>query len=222
MNKYFAISDIHGRAVNWLDFEAKGFERNNPNHYLVSLGDFFDRGTENYEVMKFFEEAKKELKDRCILIIGNHDQMLLDIVKPLLKIDIEDQMIVSQLDLSLYHQNGGKSTLRELVGGVSFGAVMTIPKMLRIKRLVRFLESLEDYFETDHFIFTHAGINEDRIIDTWDRYMIDRDQFTDKIIVIGHSIHNNAGGVLNKGNIYNIDDGSGRNIQVFSNGKHIE
>ena len=55
MNKYFVVSDVHGfydemiKALN----EA-GWDKNNPNHYIISCGDVFDRGTQPKEVMKFF------------------------------------------------------------------------------------------------------------------------------------------------------------------------
>ena len=32
----------------------KGFDVNNPNHMLISLGDNFDRGKENYQMFLFF------------------------------------------------------------------------------------------------------------------------------------------------------------------------
>ena len=80
----FAISDIHGRKVTLEDFESKGFDRENPSHKIVCIGDYFDRGTQNMEILEFCEHAKDELgTDRFITIYGNHDEMMMTFLKDL-------------------------------------------------------------------------------------------------------------------------------------------
>ena len=43
MYKYFVFSDIHGRSLKELKEKLieVGFDENNPNHILISLGDLF-------------------------------------------------------------------------------------------------------------------------------------------------------------------------------------
>ena len=76
MNKYFIFSDIHGRNLDELKgrLEESGFEKDNPNHILVSLGDLFDRGNDSYNLCKYINSMIK--KNRCIALWGNHEVIL--------------------------------------------------------------------------------------------------------------------------------------------------
>ena len=54
--KLFVVSDIHGHyslLKNALD--RAGFDRNDPSHLLVCCGDYFDRRTQNLQVLRFFD-----------------------------------------------------------------------------------------------------------------------------------------------------------------------
>jgi len=77
IKKYFVFSDIHGNLkplVKALD-EA-GFDRDNENHMLLSLGDHFDRGIENLKVLGYIMYFYR--LGRIKTIRGNHDDFLLD------------------------------------------------------------------------------------------------------------------------------------------------
>ena len=71
------ITDIHGclneckRLLEKLEFD-KSCDR------LINLGDTIDRGPQIYEVFEFLRALKEEMGDRCVLIKGNHEQMMLD------------------------------------------------------------------------------------------------------------------------------------------------
>ena len=73
--RYYAASDVHG-FYNLLEPALcdAGFEKNNAEHLLVCCGDYFDRGTENFNVLKFFESIENK-----VLLRGNHEDMLLEI-----------------------------------------------------------------------------------------------------------------------------------------------
>ena len=59
MKKIFVVSDIHGHCTLLQKaLERAGFDDANEDHLLICCGDYFDRGTENAEVMKFFEKEK--------------------------------------------------------------------------------------------------------------------------------------------------------------------
>ena len=76
--KYFITSDIHGFFNEWqLALNKKHFDINNPNHIIVVCGDIFDRGTQPLEVYKFLKNLPKER----ILIRGNHEYLLKDLVR---------------------------------------------------------------------------------------------------------------------------------------------
>ena len=45
MKTYFVCSDIHGFYKEWVkSLKEAGFNKNNPEHILIVLGDIFDRG----------------------------------------------------------------------------------------------------------------------------------------------------------------------------------
>ena len=50
----FAVSDVHGFYNEMIDaLDKAGFDRNNPNHLLVSCGDNFDRGPDAVKVYEY-------------------------------------------------------------------------------------------------------------------------------------------------------------------------
>ena len=55
MKKLFVVSDIHGHYSELkAALAAAGFDRNDPAHLLICCGDYFDRGSENAQVLRFF------------------------------------------------------------------------------------------------------------------------------------------------------------------------
>lgn len=78
--KYFVVSDLHGRPVEELlqALKEKGFDEKNSEHNIISAGDMFDRGHHNIELLEFFMNYYK--KGRAILLWGNHDFILKDLI----------------------------------------------------------------------------------------------------------------------------------------------
>jgi len=71
------ITDLHGCLDECKNLLAKmGFDEETDT--LVNLGDTIDRGPKIYETFVFLRELKERMGDRCVLIRGNHEQMLLD------------------------------------------------------------------------------------------------------------------------------------------------
>lgn len=75
MRKLFITSDVHSfftplrRALG-----DKGFEADNPEHFLLVSGDLFDRGKESKELLEFVQR----LGDRFLYVRGNHEDLLFD------------------------------------------------------------------------------------------------------------------------------------------------
>lgn len=187
--KYFVVTDIHGRYIDINTFKEKGFDVDNPSHIIVMLGDYFDRGDYNREVFEFLQEYKEILKDRLVLIKGNHDEFLEGFVDHTLKYCnlVDGEMVTDKLFIDLWAQNGGKKTIRQLFGGITVAARYTPGKHRQIKRLKKLLDSMVDYYETDKYIFTHASINANKEVDTWSRELIYEDNPIGKDIYIGHT-----------------------------------
>lgn len=77
--KYFITSDIHSFYTPLMNsLKSSGFDINNPEHILVVNGDLFDRGGETVQLLEFIKSLPKE---RRILIRGNHEYLLKELVE---------------------------------------------------------------------------------------------------------------------------------------------
>lgn len=72
MEKYIAVGDIHG-CVEQLE-ELFSQIKKYPDHKIVFLGDYIDRGPESNEVINFIKNIP------AIFLMGNHEAMYFDIV----------------------------------------------------------------------------------------------------------------------------------------------
>jgi serine/threonine protein phosphatase 1 len=74
VSTFFVFSDCHGffnELKNALD--NAGFDPNNESHYVIGAGDYLDRGRMPQDVIDFLMEL-----DRCMLVRGNHTDLLMD------------------------------------------------------------------------------------------------------------------------------------------------
>ena len=154
--RLFAVSDVHGNATALkAALDEAGYNPSDENHLLISCGDNFDRGNENVEVLKFLERI-----DRKILIEGNHEHRLRDILNgaPIVEHD--------------YH-NGTVNTLRDFFGEYSVeGEGVPVDfsgKSRTVDRLLEFIGETRYYFETEKYVFLHGWLpnNGSRIIKNW-------------------------------------------------------
>ncbi len=142
--KIFAVSDIHGHFTEFKDaLDASGFENGNPEHLLIFCGDLFDRGNENLKVMQFFERISN-----CIMIRGNHEDMLLKI--------FDDGRLKEH-----NYTNGTLTTIAEFFGKYAVDAVGSIDfsgKSRTVDRITDLIMQMRDYYETEHYIFVHGWL----------------------------------------------------------------
>ena len=188
--KLFVVSDVHGHFTLLKEaLDKAGFDSNNENHLLICCGDYFDRGTENLEVLKFFERLKNK-----VLIRGNHEDLLLKLF---------------QTGKVLPHNyiNGTMTTLESFLGKYSINPVDdTIDfsgKTRVVDRVCDFIDELVDYYETDNYVFVHGWLpngvkKSDELADAtsgdwekarWTKWtdMYDGEKpLTDKTVVCGH------------------------------------
>ena len=147
MKKIFVVSDIHGHCSLLKEaLDNAGFDRENPTHFLVCCGDYFDRGDENVEVMKFFERLPRK-----VLLRGNHEDMLLKLLE--------------SGHLQQHHYiNGTMATLKNFFGKYfvdpSDDTIDFSGKTRIADRLCEFIEETVDYFETEHYVFVHGWLPE--------------------------------------------------------------
>lgn len=78
MKTLFVSADIHSYYDEWMKaLKRKKFDINNPDHIIVVCGDIFDRGPKPVEVYEFLKNLPKERK---VLVRGNHEYLLKDLV----------------------------------------------------------------------------------------------------------------------------------------------
>jgi serine/threonine protein phosphatase 1 len=107
---------------------------------LVFIGDYIDRGSDSKGVLDFILKLKKELKN-VVCLRGNHEEMFLDFY-----LEHKNEM--------LFLMNGGRETLSSYDGRkTASGVAVNLPD-----DHLQFLTTLPLYFETENFLFVHAGL----------------------------------------------------------------
>lgn len=141
--KCFIVSDVHSFYDEMIQaLTEKGFDKNNPQHVFISLGDLLDRGNKPIECLKFVNSL-----DRKILIKGNHE-------------DLMQEMI--QRKCCLYHDvyNGTVSTASFLSNMIVKDETQEemLEKVNNNELWKTYINSCIDFAETDRYIFVHGWI----------------------------------------------------------------
>ncbi|MBQ7226633.1 MAG: metallophosphoesterase [Clostridia bacterium] len=155
--KYYVISDIHGFYTPMINaLTEKGFFEDKEPSKLIICGDLLDRGEEGKQVIDFVLEMMAQ--DRVILIRGNHEDLLEDLIDQLLYGDIYDL----EMECSHHNHNGTWRTALELTG-FSHANALARSKMMAnfLKNSVfykKIMSQMLDYYETNNYIFVHGYI----------------------------------------------------------------
>ncbi|MFO8084859.1 MAG: metallophosphoesterase family protein [Desulfobacterales bacterium] len=172
--KLFAIGDIHGcfeklkALMNKLPFD--------PDHdTIVFLGDYIDRGQDSYKVISYLINLKKRCKN-VVFLKGNHEYML--------------ENFIAGTDRNTFLANGGEQTLRSYLEKNGESRAFPIPP-----EHLDFFHSLLPYYQTEHFIFVHAGLKDGVKLEDqhprdlfWIRDRFIRSEYDfGKTIVFGHT-----------------------------------
>ncbi len=177
MNKIFAIGDIHG-CLDKLEELIGKIPVDYQKDQLVFLGDYIDRGKDSREVVDFVISLKNKFSN-IVYLMGNHEFMFLN--------------FLDGAEEELYLANGGRYTLQD------YDIVFADSPEERIKKVparhLQFYQSLLPYYETEHYLFVHAGLMpglepaEQKIDDlVWvRREFIDSFYDFGKTVVFGHT-----------------------------------
>lgn len=138
MERIYAIGDIHGCYDKLMDLMDR-IDIDLETDRLVFLGDYVDRGPKVYEVVTYLLDLKQR-HDNVVLLKGNHEEML--------------ENYLTDFDKFTYLVNGGSQTLESYLQHCN-GAPFPIPG-----EHMDLLGSLDLYYETEHYIFVHAGLRE--------------------------------------------------------------
>ena len=149
--RIFAVPDIHGRLdrfIALMDVLVKSANFDITKDRLIFLGDYVDRGPDSRGVLNLLQQYQK---DGAIVILGNHEDMLINMVK------------TKQLDaMQLCVMNGGDQTLQSYWGSFTFpkgwDGIMSWCTEPDLVAHVDWLETLPLYHEENGFFFSHAPI----------------------------------------------------------------
>lgn len=163
------VGDIHGCYRELLKLLGKvEFDRDTDR--LISLGDLMDRGRQSYEVFDFFRHLKAEMGERCTIIRGNHEQMMMDAAG-------------NPFERGLWKSNGATKTIRSFYEHKS--RVYSYAGWFRANTVL--------YLEGEGFQCTHAGLENENLADNlpevllWDRTRIVRNDYDGRLTIIGHT-----------------------------------
>lgn len=144
MERMLVISDIHG--------ELEKFERllemacyDATRDQLLLLGDYIDRGPHSREVLVKVRELEQL---GAIVLMGNHEKMLLDAYR-------NEEKAVEH-----WFRNGAKQTLLSYgyAEDEAEGQAAAIRWTEELLDVISFVDKLPYYYETDDYIFVHAGV----------------------------------------------------------------
>jgi serine/threonine protein phosphatase 1 len=135
----YAIGDIHG-CLSHLEHLIELVNPDLDRHRLIFMGDYIDRGPHSAGVVDFIINLKKRYNpENIICLMGNHERMFLDYL------DGKDEM--------LFLMNGGVTTTASYWGEYSDRLNRRLPP-----EHWEFYQTLKLYYETDDYIFVHAGL----------------------------------------------------------------
>jgi serine/threonine protein phosphatase 1 len=137
MKRIFAIGDIHGCYDRLKTLMGK-IPIDCSRDTLVFIGDYIDRGPHSVEVVDYLIHLKKRVPE-VIFLKGNHEDML--------------DKFLTGADRFTYLLNGGQQTLDSYLTKPVQSEFFPIPP-----DHMEFFKSLRLFYETEEFIFVHAGL----------------------------------------------------------------
>ncbi|MEZ6139308.1 MAG: metallophosphoesterase family protein [Zavarzinella sp.] len=140
MARLLAIGDVHG-CLTALE-TLLGVVKPTEDDEIVMLGDYIDRGPDSRGVIEYLR--KHQLAENWTLLRGNHEIMMV-------------QARHSRSDRRFWQAVGGQEALESYADHVNGPTIESVPDAHWL-----FLDRLSDWYETEEFIFVHAGLHPDR------------------------------------------------------------
>ena len=150
--RYYVTADVHGyfSELN-VALAEKGFFEDKGPHKLIICGDIYDRGTEALELQNFILDLM--LREEVILIRGNHEDLALELLNNWNKGSF----------LQRHHlSNGTVDTVLQLtettLEQLSTESDEIYKKLSKNPFIQNIIPAMVDFYETEHYIFTHGWI----------------------------------------------------------------
>ena len=156
--KYYVIADPHAfYGITMKTLEDSGFFTDPSPCKLIVCGDLLDRGEDPDEMQRLMAGLLKQ--DRLIYIRGNHEDLM-----DRLLVDLETGYGMDRIACGeSYHvHNGTWKTALQLSGMTHEEGIARPDELIRRVKDSLFyrilLPAAVDYFETEHYVFTHGYI----------------------------------------------------------------
>ncbi len=162
------IGDIHGCSTS-LDSLLAQVKPIPGRDRLVFLGDLFDRGPDSFGVLKRIRNLKETFGEDCILLLGNHEDYLL-------------QPQLSRRLRTIWEKVGRQATVESFLAA-GYNMEEMIPWLQQHIRL---------FWRTDDFQCVHAGIvvHPPEVNDLWtlvhDHETVFKNQYNGPLTITGH------------------------------------
>lgn len=165
MKRTLIITDLHGCFDECMELLGRmSFDEENDT--LINLGDTIDRGPKIYETFEYLYGLKERMGDRCVLIRGNHEQMMLDAAAE------------GGRSRDLWYYNSGEKTVYAF-----------LHHKHKYQEYLAWYEKMPYYYVADSYSCVHASLRDpdpeknDRDTLIWGR---DTD-YTGKLVMTGHT-----------------------------------
>ncbi|MDO4295994.1 MAG: metallophosphoesterase family protein [bacterium] len=176
--KTIVVGDIHGCYDNFRGLLGiSGLKKEEDR--LVLLGDLMDRGSKCWEVLQFVMELKEEMGERCVILRGNHDQMLIDILGS----SDQEHLHSPEKAREIWMRNGSQSTLASFE---EYGE--------DVYRYIPWMEkNMVLYYEDELFQCAHAGLIYEKLASNemhtllWEREAFRSGLYDGKLTIVGHT-----------------------------------
>ena len=166
-----AISDIHGcydELVNLMQDLVDSEVYDPQTDKLIFLGDYIDRGDDSKKVVQYIRNLQKN-NDNVIALMGNHEMMCVDYLR-----EESNNWLFNGCNNTIESYRGDK---KQLINDAEW------------------MEQLPLYYEDEHFVYVHAGINPNKPLDEHSKYellwvrepfLYDVSKFP-KTVIFGHT-----------------------------------
>lgn len=166
MSVIYAISDIHGFFDEMMDTLSLVDLDSNKDNQLIFLGDYVNRGTKSCQVLYKIKELEERHPEQVIILIGNHDQMLIDwlVGEDSLQWLAQDQELMATK--SFFTSEQWEAIIKEILAlkhsDTKMNQLLKSEMEKNHGKLLKWIVSkkISLYYETANQIFVHAGICE--------------------------------------------------------------
>lgn len=183
MGKQWVISDIHG-CFKTLRSLIENKVQPTPQDKMIFLGDYIDRGDDSKKVIDYLISLNESIP-QMVFLRGNHEEFA--IISYDKEFNRKKSWFYTERNKHFeeWSKHGGTDTMKSF----NIKSIAQIPSVY-----IDWMKKTIHFFETDHYLIVHAGMNfkipeprEDKYAMLWLRdFKVDPQKIAHKKLVHGH------------------------------------